>query len=49
MYEINSFGGSSAEDYFNPKSPGGEGIYPSGTDMACMPSIFIKTSQIFFW
>ena len=35
---------------FNPKKPGGEGggFCPSGTDIACIPSIFIKTSQIVF-
>ena len=35
---------------FNPKRCGGRGRFcPEGTDMGCIPSIFIKTSQISFW
>ena len=33
---------------FNPKKPGGGRILPVGADIACIPSIFIKTSQIVF-
>ena len=31
----------------NPKTCGGGGFCPSSMDMACIPSIFIKTSQFF--
>ena len=30
---------------FNPKTK----VHPSNMDMACIPSIFTKTSQIYFW
>ena len=30
------------------KNQGGGGIYPSDADIACIPSIFTKTPQIFF-
>ena len=33
----------------NPKGGGGDQNDPLGTDKACMPSIFIKNSQIVFW
>ena len=38
------------EKFLNPKRCGGEGQNdPLGMDKACMSSIFVKTSQIFFW